>query len=70
MGAQELQADFGTAFYSRGRFNENEALQEETRILLIHPAGNKLLTISYRYPAADDSASRVEQLIEVLSYLE
>ena len=69
-GAQELQGDFGSAFYSRGRYSSEEALQEETRILLIHPAGNKLLTIAYRYPAGEDSASRVEQLIEVLSYLE
>jgi len=69
-GAQELLGDFGTAFYSRGRFLDDEALKEETRIMLIHPAGNRLLTIAYRYPAAEDSASRVEQLIEVLSYLE
>ena len=45
-------------------------MQEETLILLIHPAGNRLLTIAYRYPAGDDSAARVEQLIDVLSYLE
>ncbi len=69
-GAQELQGDFGTAFYSRGKFSEDGVLQEETRILLIHPAGNRLLTIAYQYPAGDDSASRVEQLIDVLSYVE
>jgi hypothetical protein len=69
-GAQELQGDFGTAFYSRGRFSEGDVLQEETRIVLIHPAGNRLLTIAYQYPAGDDSGSRVEQLIDVLSYLE
>ena len=69
-GAQELMGDFGTAFYSRGRFSDQEVLQEETRILLIHPAGNKLLTIAYRYPAGEDSAARVEQLIDLLSYLE
>jgi hypothetical protein len=70
LGAQELQGDFGTAFYSRGRYSDNGSVQEETRIMLIHPGGNRLLTIAYRYPAGDDSAFRVEQLIDVLSYVE
>lgn len=69
-GAQELQGPLGTAFYSRGRFVEGGALVEETVILTLHPAGDRLLSISYRYPAGDDSARRVEQLIDVLSYVE
>lgn len=69
-GAQELQADFGTAFYSRGRYTEDGAPVEETVIFLIHPEGERLLSLHYRYPARDDSAQRVEQLIEVLSYVE
>jgi len=69
-GAQELQGPLGTAFYSRGRFVETEVTKEETVLLTIHPSGNRLLTISYRYPAGKDSARRVEQLIDVLSYLE
>ena len=43
---------------------------EETVIVTLHPSANRLLTISYRYPAGEDSAQRVEQLIDVLSYLE
>ena len=69
-GAQELQGPLGTAFYSRGRFVETEVTEEETVLLTIHPSGNRMLTISYRYPAGEDSAQRVEQLIEVLSYVE
>ena len=69
-GAQELQGPLGTAFYSRGRYVEDGAVVEETVILTIHPSNNRLLTISYRYPAGEDSAQRVEQLIDVLSYLE
>jgi len=69
-GAQELQGPLGTAFYSRGRYVEDGAVVEETVILTIHPSNNRLLTISYRYPAGEDSARRVEQLIDVLSYLE
>jgi hypothetical protein len=69
-GAQELQGDFGTAFYSRGRFTEADSVLEETVLFLIHPSGNRLLEIHYRYPAGDDSAARVEQLIGVLAELE
>ncbi len=69
-GGQELQGDFGTAFYSRGRYTDGGEPVEETVIFMIHPAGNRLLGIHYRYPAGDDSAARVEQLIDVVSYLE
>jgi hypothetical protein len=69
-GSQELKGDFGVAFYSRGRFVETEATVEETVLFLIHPASSRQLEIHYRYPAADDSAARVEQLIEVLAELE
>jgi hypothetical protein len=69
-GAQELQGDIGTAFYSRGRFSENGLEVEETILFLIHPSANRLLEIHYRYPAGTDSAARVEQLIGVLGELE
>jgi hypothetical protein len=68
-GSQELQGDFGVAFYSRGRFSDAEATVEETVLFLIHPTASRQLEIHYRYPAADDSAARVEQLIEVLAEL-
>jgi hypothetical protein len=70
LGSQELQGDFGVAFYSRGRFTEDGATVEETVLFLIHPTANRRLEIHYRYPAADDSAARVEQLIAVLAELE
>jgi len=69
-GGQELQGDFGVAFYSRGRFTEAEATVEETVLFLIHPTASRQLEIHYRYPAADDSAARVEQLIAVLAEVE
>jgi hypothetical protein len=69
-GAQELSGDAGVVYYSRGRFSEGEATVEETVLFLIHPSDYRLLEIHYRYPAADDSAARVGQLIEVLSELE
>jgi hypothetical protein len=71
LGAQELSGDFGVAFYSRGRFSDNNVTVEETVLFLLHPAaGNRLLEIHYRYPAGTDSAARVEKLIEVLAELE
>ena len=60
-GGEELQGDFGVAFYSRGRFSEGDATVEETVLFLIHPSASRQLEIHYRYPAADDSAARVEQ---------
>jgi hypothetical protein len=69
-GGEELQGDFGVAFYSRGRFSEAETTIEETVLFLIHPSASRQLEIHYRYPAADDSAARVEQLIAVLAELE
>ena len=69
-GGEELQGDFGVAFYSRGRFSEAGATVEETVLFLIHPSASRQLEIHYRYPAGDDSAARVEQLIGVLAELE
>jgi len=69
-GAQELQGPLGTAFYSRGRYLEGDTETEETILVTIHPAGNRMLTITYRYPAGNDSAARVEQLIETLALIE
>ncbi len=68
-GGQELQGDFGTAFYSRGQYIDEGSLMEETAVFMIHPAGHRLLGIHYRYPAGDDSAARVEELIDVINHL-
>jgi hypothetical protein len=70
LGAQELTGDAGVVFYSRGRYSEEGATAEETVLFLIHPSQYSLLEIRYRYPAGDDSAARVEKLIQVLSEVE
>jgi len=69
-GGQELLTPHGKAFYSRGRFLAGTDLVEETVVVLQHPASSRLLTISYRYPAAGDSSVRVQQLLELLGELE
>jgi hypothetical protein len=70
LGAQELIGDFGSAFYSRGRYLQGSDVLEETVVYAIHPTGNRLLSIRSQYPAATDSADRVEELIDVLSRIE
>ena len=70
LGAQELQGDFGVAFYSRGRYNDRGLMTEETVVYRIHPEGDRLLAIHSRYPAPEDSAARVEQLLDGLSRVE
>ena len=69
-GAQELQGPLGTAYYSRGRYQGGDELEEETVILSQHPSQSRLLEITYRYPAGDDSAARVKELIGVLAEVE
>lgn len=70
LGAQELIGDFGSAFYSRGRFDQGSDRLEETVLYVIHPTGNRLLSIRSQYPAGTDSAARVEELIDVVSRMD
>lgn len=69
-GGQELVGPLGTAFYSRGRFTlEGEAI-EETKIFTLHPDGDRILTLRYRYPSGVDSSVRVQQLFDLLATVE
>jgi hypothetical protein len=70
LGAQELIGDFGSAFYSRGKFLRVDDPFEETVVYAIHSTGNRLVSIRSQYPAATDSAARVEELIDLLSRME
>lgn len=70
LGAQELTSQLGTTYYSRGRYQLDGALIEETTIFALHPYADRITTITYRYPAGDDSSERVQQLFEVLSVVE
>lgn len=69
-GGQELLSPLGTTFYSRGRYVLDGAEIEETAIFAIHPDGDRIVTMVYRYPAAGDSSSRVQQLFDVLAVVE
>ncbi|MGD8439318.1 MAG: hypothetical protein PVG53_02205 [Holophagae bacterium] len=70
LGAQELVSQLGPAFFSRGRYATPDGEIEETVVFALHPAGGRMITLTYRYPADDDSSARVEQLIEVLGTVE
>ena len=70
LGAQELVSQLGTTFYSRGRYLSDGSLIEETTIFALHPYADRIMTISYRYPAGDDSTERMQQLFDVLATVE
>jgi hypothetical protein len=65
-GSTELISQLGTAFLSRGQFKSEDDEIEEARVFVIHPAGNRLLSMIYTYPAGGDSQSRAENLLAVL----
>ena len=67
---QELVSPLGTAFYSRGRFTLDGEAVEEAKIFSLHPDGDRILTLRYRYPAGVDSSVRVQQLFDVLGTIE
>jgi hypothetical protein len=70
-GAQKLVTPLGEATYARGRFDaEDGSRVEEARAYVVHPAANRLVTVTYRYPAGEDSRERVAALLEVLGEIE
>jgi hypothetical protein len=69
-GGQELVTPLGSAFYSRGRYLAGAELVEDAVLVSKHPSSNRLLVISYRYPAGADSSVRVQQLLEIVSVVQ
>ena len=71
-GSRELGTpDGNAAYYSRGQFDDEGGVRtEEFRITTIHPLGNRLLHIFYRYPVGDDSADRLNDLLFLMGEVE
>lgn len=69
LGGQKLVSQLGEAYYSRGRF-DGDGREEEVVIFALHPSENRLLTLHYRYPAGEDSAERLPELLELLGAIE
>ncbi len=69
LGGNKLVSQLGDAYYSRGRF-DGEGREEEVAVFALHPSVNRLLTLRYRYPAGEDSAQRLPELLELLGAIE
>ena len=70
LGGNKLMSQLGEAFYSRSRMEEDGAVVETVRVFALHPTENRLVTLSYRYPAADDSSERLPEVLELLGAIE
>ncbi len=69
-GNRELRTPHGTAFTARGAYSGEEGRVEETWVYTLHPAANRLVTLTYRYPSGSDSEQRVSELLEFLGEVE
>jgi len=69
-GSQELRTPLGRAFTARGRFLLGAEMVEQVRVVAAHPWGDRFLTASFTYPAGDDTAARVQMLLEVFGEIE
>lgn len=58
VGTTELGGPLGPAYLVRGRYLESGALQEEMRILTLHPTQSKTLVLHCTYARADDEDSK------------
>jgi hypothetical protein len=70
LGVRQLVLPIGPGAWARGRYTADGATLEETRIFVVHPAVNRLVTASYVYPAGEDSGARLERLFELVGEIE
>jgi hypothetical protein len=68
-GNRELGTPIGTAFTARGIYPTESGEVEETWVYAIHPAANRILTITFTYPTGE-SEERVGQLLALLGEIE
>jgi len=69
-GQTELGSHLGPAYLTRGRWTENGQEMEEMRLFSLHPQGNRMLVITYRYALSGDTKDRAEQAMEILGMVE
>lgn len=73
LGQMELGSHLGTAFSTRARFDDESGEQvEEVRVYAVHPSGDRLLHMTYRYtPTPGQTEARMrEQAFEAFGYAE
>jgi hypothetical protein len=68
-GNLELGTPLGPAFTSRGSYALEGTIVEEIRVFAIHPTGNRLLRMTYRY-SPGEGKERLQQLAEILGEIE
>jgi hypothetical protein len=66
LGTVELKTPLGSAFTARGRYDAESGRLEEIWVLALHPSGDRLLSMVYRYPADEDSDTRVDQMLQLV----
>lgn len=72
LGQVELGSHLGTAYSTRGRYSGDDGAEiEEIRVFAVHPSGDRLLSLTFRYrPTAGDAKARVEQAMAGLGLVE
>jgi hypothetical protein len=68
LGQVQLMSQIGNAFSTRGRYPGDDGREvEELRLFAIHPDGDRLLTLTYRYPAVPgETKERIEEAMGAL----
>lgn len=72
-GQIQLMSQLGNAYSTRGRYAGAGGETEEVRIFAVHPAGDRLLSLTYRYrptPGEAGSKARSEQAMAALGLIE
>lgn len=72
LGQVQLGSQIGTAFSTRGRYTGDDGREvEEVRLLAVHPAGDRLLALVYRYhPTPGDTKERINQAMAALGLVQ
>lgn len=68
-GNLELGTPTGPAFTARGAYMTDTGEVEELRVFALHPATNRMLRMTFRYPPGEGQ-SRMQQLAMVLGEIE
>ena len=68
MGQVQLGSQLGNAYSTRGRYTGDDGREsEEIRLFAVHPEGDRLLTLVYRYHAdTSDSKERTQEAMAAL----
>ncbi len=71
LGQIELGSQLGPAYSTRGRLPADGGQEvEEIRIFAVHPSGDRLLWLTYRYtPRPGETRARVDQALEVMGWI-